>query len=42
MGTYKYFLNSKKMSDIKIPGTHDAASYSFAHSTLSYQAKTQT
>lgn len=30
------------MSEIKIPGTHDAGSYSFVHNTLSYQAKTQT
>ena len=30
------------MSDIKIPGTHDAASYSFLYDILNYQAKTQT
>ena len=27
---------------MKIPGSHNAASYSFAHETLEYQAKTQT
>ena len=27
---------------MKIPGSHDAASYSFAHYTLEYQTRTQT
>ena len=42
MSTYSYFLNSQKMINMKIPGTHDAASDNFAHETIDYQVKTQT
>ena len=42
MATYSNFLLSQKIINMKIPGTHNAASYNFAHETLEYQAKTQT
>ena len=42
MSTYSSFLNTQKMMNMKIPGTHNAGSINFAHQTIDYQVKTQT
>ena len=42
MGLYSFFLNEQKITDIKIPGAHNSASYTFPYMALNYQAKTQT